>query len=87
MLFLVLLLSQVFAFNGAPQWSAYEPRSMQLEQGFSSIDSEYVSDQLAYSHEINQEYIWAQNKNMADFTFGNRLNGIYRRYRLPVKTL
>lgn len=71
MLFLILFLSQVFAFNGSPQWSAYEPRSMKLEQGFSRIDSEYVSDQLAYSHEINQEYLWAQNKSMADFTFGS----------------
>ncbi|MCH2533405.1 MAG: hypothetical protein MK008_03070 [Bdellovibrionales bacterium] len=71
MFFLIMLISQIWAFNGAPQWSAYEPRTMKLEEGFSRVDSEYVSDQLAYSHEINQEYLWALDQNRADFTFGS----------------
>lgn len=61
----------LWAYNGALEWSGYTPGELRVANGFSYIDSEYVSDQLAFSHPIQQEYLWISKDKLSDLTFGS----------------
>lgn len=87
MFFIIFLSTMSWAFNGALEWSAYTPRELKIEQNFSSVDSEFVSDQLAYSHDIEQEFVWMKQQKVADFTFGSiSSDRFYHQSRLKLLT-
>lgn len=85
--FLLFPFFNLFAFTGAPEWATYVRQTLTIEDQASYIDSEYISDQLAYSHDVDQEYVWQSGSNVADFVFGSlSSNKFYHQSRVKIQS-